>query len=228
MIPRRSICLPFQVVGTENINTSQIKEIHDLLSLNYVEDDAALFRFRYSSEYLQWYVTLKIIVLHLMVPTRALKTPGYFQEWHLGVRVSSNKKLVAFISGTPIMLRVREKWVYFEKFLLIFRKLNIMQLKRLFGLRNKLPLYSQEASFETPSACLDQGNHKTGEIERNIPSHLHDWCHDTYASFNVQVKHSILVRRNRSLKSSMFKIKILPSPIERPQADRHQFLRCST
>ncbi|KAL4077148.1 acyl-CoA N-acyltransferase [Scleroderma yunnanense] len=69
----------------------QIKEVYDLLSLNYVEDDEASFRFQYSAEFLEW----------------ALKPPGYYKEWHLGVRVSTNKKLVAFISGIPITLRVR-------------------------------------------------------------------------------------------------------------------------
>ncbi|KAG5647247.1 hypothetical protein DXG03_000782 [Asterophora parasitica] len=69
----------------------QNKEVYDLLSLNYVEDDEASFRFQYSSEFLQW----------------ALKPPGYHKEWHIGVRVSSNKKLVAFISGVPMILRVR-------------------------------------------------------------------------------------------------------------------------
>ncbi|KAF8077857.1 N-myristoyl transferase [Lyophyllum atratum] len=70
---------------------NQNKEVYDLLSLNYVEDDDASFRFQYSSEFLQW----------------ALKPPGYHKEWHVGVRVSSNKKLVAFISGIPMNLRVR-------------------------------------------------------------------------------------------------------------------------
>lgn len=42
---------------------------------------------------------------------RALKPPGYHQEWHIGVRVKSNNKLVAFISGVPISLRVRGKYV---------------------------------------------------------------------------------------------------------------------
>ncbi|GLB34863.1 putative adds a myristoyl group to the N-terminal glycine residue of certain cellular proteins [Lyophyllum shimeji] len=70
----------------------QNKEVYDLLSLNYVEDDEASFRFQYSAEFLQW----------------ALKPPGYHKEWHVGVRVSSNKKLVAFISGVPMNLRVRE------------------------------------------------------------------------------------------------------------------------
>ncbi|KAG6814496.1 hypothetical protein H0H92_000021 [Tricholoma furcatifolium] len=70
----------------------QNKEVYDLLSLNYVEDEQAAFRFQYSAEFLQW----------------ALKPPGYFKEWHVGVRVSSNKKLVAFISGVPLRLLVRE------------------------------------------------------------------------------------------------------------------------
>ncbi|KAN0076956.1 Acyl-CoA N-acyltransferase [Tylopilus felleus] len=70
----------------------QIKEVYDLLSLNYVEDGEANFRFKYSAEFLEW----------------ALKPPGYRKEWHIGVRVSSNNKLVAFISGVPMTLRVRQ------------------------------------------------------------------------------------------------------------------------
>jgi hypothetical protein len=37
--------------------------------------------------------------------------PGYHREWHVGVRVRSSGKLVAFISGVPIKLRVRDKFV---------------------------------------------------------------------------------------------------------------------
>ncbi|KAJ7120190.1 Myristoyl-CoA:protein N-myristoyltransferase, N-terminal domain-containing protein [Mycena epipterygia] len=69
----------------------QNKELYDLLSLHYVEDDYASLRFKYTPEFLKW----------------ALTPPEYFKEWHVGVRVSSNKKLVAFISGVPITLRVR-------------------------------------------------------------------------------------------------------------------------
>ncbi|KAJ6507349.1 N-myristoyl transferase [Mycena vitilis] len=72
---------------------TQNKEVYDLLSMHYVEDDGATLRFQYTAEYLQW----------------ALRPPGYFKEWHVGVRVSSNKKLVAFISGVPITVRVRGK-----------------------------------------------------------------------------------------------------------------------
>ncbi|KAI9441266.1 N-myristoyl transferase [Lactarius indigo] len=72
---------------------AQIKEVYELLSANYVEDDQAAFRFQYTAEFLEW----------------ALKPPGWHKEWHIGVRVSTNRKLVAFISGVPIHLRVRKK-----------------------------------------------------------------------------------------------------------------------
>ncbi|ESK94543.1 peptide n-myristoyl transferase [Moniliophthora roreri MCA 2997] len=71
---------------------NQSKEVYDLLSLNYVEDDDASFRFKYSAQFLEW----------------ALQPPGYFKEWHVGVRVKSNKKLVAFISGVPLLIRARK------------------------------------------------------------------------------------------------------------------------
>ncbi|CDO72929.1 hypothetical protein BN946_scf185002.g114 [Trametes cinnabarina] len=70
----------------------ELRELYELLSANYVEDDDASFRFQYSAEFLSW----------------ALKPPGYHKDWHIGVRVSSTKKLVAFISAVPIRVRVRE------------------------------------------------------------------------------------------------------------------------
>lgn len=48
-------------------------------------------------------------VIYFKTISRALKPPGYHKEWHIGVRVSANKKLVAFISGVPVSLRVRGK-----------------------------------------------------------------------------------------------------------------------
>ncbi|KAJ7452691.1 Myristoyl-CoA:protein N-myristoyltransferase, N-terminal domain-containing protein [Mycena galericulata] len=72
-------------------DSTQSQEVQELLSLHYVEDQNTSLRLQYSAEFLQW----------------ALTPPGYFKEWHLGVRVSSNNKLIAFISGVPITLRVR-------------------------------------------------------------------------------------------------------------------------
>lgn len=71
----------------------EIKELYELLTQNYVEDDDAMFRFDYSAEFLKW----------------ALLPPGWKKAWHIGVRVASNKKLVAFISGIPQDVRVHSK-----------------------------------------------------------------------------------------------------------------------
>ncbi|KAI9008235.1 acyl-CoA N-acyltransferase [Gaertneriomyces semiglobifer] len=71
-------------------DAAQIKELYELLSLNYVEDDDAMFRFDYSADFLKW----------------ALQPPGWKKSWHIGVRVAANKKLVAFISGIPANLRI--------------------------------------------------------------------------------------------------------------------------
>ncbi|WVR06681.1 glycylpeptide N-tetradecanoyltransferase [Kwoniella sp. DSM 27419] len=72
---------------------SQCREVYDLLSENYVEDDEAMFRFKYSKEFLLW----------------ALTAPGYHPDWHIGVRVQKTGKLIAFISGIKIEMRVRGK-----------------------------------------------------------------------------------------------------------------------
>jgi len=73
-------------------NDAQIKELYELLKANYVEDSESTFRFEYPIEFIRW----------------AHCVPGYNKEWHLCVRASSNKKLLAFISGTPSKIKVNE------------------------------------------------------------------------------------------------------------------------
>ncbi|KAI0807591.1 N-myristoyl transferase [Fomes fomentarius] len=93
---------------------AQLRELYELLSANYVEDDDASFRFQYSAEFFSW----------------ALKPPGYHKEWHVGVRVASSKKLVAFISGVPIRVRVRDNVVDASEvnFLCVHKKLRSKRL----------------------------------------------------------------------------------------------------
>jgi glycylpeptide N-tetradecanoyltransferase len=67
-----------------------LSELYTLLSENYVEDDDAMFRFDYPSNFLKW----------------ALQPPGWCMEWHCGVRVSKSGRLVGFISAIPATLRV--------------------------------------------------------------------------------------------------------------------------
>lgn len=92
----------------------QVEEVYQLLTGHYVEDDEALFRFDYSSSFLAW----------------ALKAPGWRKEWHIGVRATVSQKLVAFISGIPVTLRVREKTIASSEinFLCIHKKLRAKRL----------------------------------------------------------------------------------------------------
>ncbi|KAJ3554472.1 hypothetical protein NM688_g3090 [Phlebia brevispora] len=93
---------------------AQLRELYELLSANYVEDDDASFRFQYSAEFLRW----------------ALTPPGYHKEWHVAVRVAASKKLVAFVSGVPIRVRVRENLLEASEvnFLCVHKKLRSKRL----------------------------------------------------------------------------------------------------
>lgn len=64
--------------------------MYELLRDNYVEDSEHTFRFDYPVEFLRW----------------ALTSPGYKPEWHIGVRASKTKKLLAFISGIPVKVSI--------------------------------------------------------------------------------------------------------------------------
>jgi glycylpeptide N-tetradecanoyltransferase len=63
-------------------------------------------------------------------PYRALLAPGWSKEWHVGVRASKSRKLVAFISGVPTSLRVRKKVLAASEinFLCIHKKLRSKRL----------------------------------------------------------------------------------------------------
>uniref|UniRef100_A0A1J3ENQ9 Glycylpeptide N-tetradecanoyltransferase n=1 Tax=Noccaea caerulescens TaxID=107243 RepID=A0A1J3ENQ9_NOCCA len=89
-------------------------EVYNLLKNNYVEDDENMFRFNYSKEFLRW----------------ALRPPGYYQSWHIGVRAKTSKKLVAFISGVPARIRVRDEVVKMAEinFLCVHKKLRSKRL----------------------------------------------------------------------------------------------------
>lgn len=81
----------FEWVTMNLLDEQELEEVYELLTGHYVEDDEAMFRFNYSSSFLNW----------------ALKSPGWRREWHVGVRATKSRRLVAFISGAPVSLRVR-------------------------------------------------------------------------------------------------------------------------
>ncbi|MFT7799095.1 glycylpeptide N-tetradecanoyltransferase 1-like [Arapaima gigas] len=90
-------------------NPAVLKELYILLNENYVEDDDNMFRFDYSPEFLLW----------------ALRPPGWLHQWHCGVRVNSNQKLVGFISAIPATIRIYdvEKKMVEINFLCVHKKL---------------------------------------------------------------------------------------------------------
>ncbi|PVF98877.1 N-myristoyl transferase [Serendipita vermifera] len=116
----------FEWVTVDITDAGELKELYELLSANYVEDDDASFRFNYSAEFLKW----------------ALMPPGWHRDWLVGVRVASKKsdgdkeaskqkgRLVAFISAIPVKLRVRENIVDMSEvnFLCVHKKLRSKRL----------------------------------------------------------------------------------------------------
>ncbi|KZM19579.1 glycylpeptide N-tetradecanoyltransferase [Ascochyta rabiei] len=104
----------FEWVTMDLEDTKQLDEVYDLLTNHYVEDKDATFRFKYSPSFLNW----------------ALKAPGWKKEWHVGVRATASGKLVAFISGIPIQLRIREKVLKCSEvnFLCVHKKLRSKRL----------------------------------------------------------------------------------------------------
>lgn len=104
----------FQWCECDMRDPATVKEVYELLAQNYVEDDDNMFRFDYSPAFLSW----------------ALQPPGFKQEWHIGVRVSSSKKLVGFITAIPATLRVRGQAIKMVEinFLCVHKKLRSKRL----------------------------------------------------------------------------------------------------
>ncbi|CAN3358464.1 glycylpeptide N-tetradecanoyltransferase [Diutina catenulata] len=95
-------------------NSAELEEVYQLLYENYVEDQDATFRFKYSHEFFRW----------------GLKPPGWKKEWHVGVRVKDTKKLVAFIAAIPVTLHANQAEVKSVEinFLCIHKKLRAKRL----------------------------------------------------------------------------------------------------
>lgn len=80
----------FEWSDIDILDPEQCTEVYNLLTTNYVEDDDCMFRFDYSPEFLMW----------------ALTPPGFSSQFHLGVRSSKTRRLMALITGVPATVRV--------------------------------------------------------------------------------------------------------------------------
>ena len=91
-----------------------MKSLYELLKDHYVEDDDNKFRFDYPIEFLRW----------------TLCIPNYKKEWHLGIQSSKDKKLLGFISGTPLKVTVNENNIKMAEinFLVVHKKLRTKKL----------------------------------------------------------------------------------------------------
>lgn len=72
---------------------NDLNDLYIFLSQHYLEEDDEIYRVNYSKELLKW----------------SLMPPKYESTWHIGIRVSSNKKLVAFISAIPANINISNK-----------------------------------------------------------------------------------------------------------------------
>uniref|UniRef100_A0A4W4G129 Glycylpeptide N-tetradecanoyltransferase n=1 Tax=Electrophorus electricus TaxID=8005 RepID=A0A4W4G129_ELEEL len=90
-------------------NPEQLGELCTLLNENYTEEDDNTLRFHYTPQFLLW----------------ALCPPGWRSEWHCGVRVSANRKLVGFISAVPTTVQIHstERKMVEVNFLCVHKKL---------------------------------------------------------------------------------------------------------
>ena len=115
-----------------NVNDSvQMRELFDLLYNYYIEDVSNRFRLHYSIASLRW----------LLCP------PGYVSDWHVGIRVKTSKKLVAFISAIPLIVTIHDTIMESTEvnFLCIHPKLRshhlapllIQEVTRRIGLKNR-------------------------------------------------------------------------------------------
>lgn len=116
-VPKQPAPLPegYEWVELDLTNEEELKEVYNLLTFHYVEDDGAMFRFNYSKPFLDW----------------ALKSPGWKKEWHIGVRAKGpSRLLVASIFGIPTRLRVRQNQIEVVEinFLCIHKKLRSKRL----------------------------------------------------------------------------------------------------
>ncbi|XP_041819075.1 glycylpeptide N-tetradecanoyltransferase 2-like isoform X2 [Chelmon rostratus] len=95
-------------------SSTVLRELCTLLNENYMEEDDNTVRFDFSLEYLQW----------------ALQPPNWLAQWHCGVRVNTNNKLVGFIAAVPADVRIyeTEKRMVQVKFLCVHKKLRLKRM----------------------------------------------------------------------------------------------------
>uniref|UniRef100_A0A3Q2VD60 Glycylpeptide N-tetradecanoyltransferase n=1 Tax=Haplochromis burtoni TaxID=8153 RepID=A0A3Q2VD60_HAPBU len=172
-------------------NADVLKELYTLLNENYVEDDDNMFRFDYSPNFLKW----------------ALRPPGWLPQWHCGVRVSSNKKLVGFISAIPADIRVYDtlKRMVEINFLCVHKKLRSKRVA---------PVLIREITRRVNLEGIFQAVYTAGVVLPKPVSTCRYWHRSLNPRKLVEVKFSHL-SRNMTLQRTM-KLYRLPDSTKTP------------
>ncbi|XP_077025448.1 glycylpeptide N-tetradecanoyltransferase 2 isoform X3 [Tamandua tetradactyla] len=182
---------------TLDLSISEVlKELYTLLNENYVEDDDNMFRFDYSPEFLLW----------------ALRPPGWLPQWHCGVRVSSNKKLVGFISAIPASIRVYDsvKKMVEINFLCVHKKLRSKRVA---------PVLIREITRRVNLEGLFQAVYTAGVVLPKPVATCRYWHRSLNPRKLVEVKFSHL-SRNMTLQRTM-KLYRLPDVKTKAQEGLH-------
>ncbi|TNN75707.1 Glycylpeptide N-tetradecanoyltransferase 2 [Liparis tanakae] len=80
----------------------------------------------------------------------ALRPPGWLPQWHCGVRVSSNKKLVGFISAIPADIRIYDTYWHRSLNPRKLVEVKFSHLSRNMTLQRTMKLYRLPDSTKTP------------------------------------------------------------------------------
>ncbi|XP_063054703.1 glycylpeptide N-tetradecanoyltransferase 2 isoform X1 [Engraulis encrasicolus] len=172
-------------------NSEVLKELYTLLNENYVEDDDNMFRFDYSPNFLKW----------------ALRPPGWLSQWHCGVRVSSNKKLVGFISAIPADIHIYDtlKRMVEINFLCVHKKLRSKRVA---------PVLIREITRRVNLEGIFQAVYTAGVVLPKPVSTCRYWHRSLNPRKLVEVKFSHL-SRNMTLQRTM-KLYRLPDSTRTP------------
>lgn len=103
------------------------------------------FLFGHFSFFFSCYHDMLALSINTSSSPRALRPPGWLPQWHCGVRVSSNRKLVGFISAIPADIRIYDTWavltdaLFVNKILTIFYTLILSYPSLLVCNKNNFP-----------------------------------------------------------------------------------------
>lgn len=131
----------FEWVTIDMEDDAQLSEVYHLLTHHYVEDGEATMRFKYSPAFLRW-------VLH---------HPGYDKSWHIGVRVKSSQKLVAFIAGIPQELRIHDS-------VLQVTEINFLCVHKLLRSKRLAPVLIKEVTRRCHKSGIFQAIYTAGQV----------------------------------------------------------------